>query len=651
MATVIDALIVSLNLDPSGFTKGQKDTAASLLKLRKDSEDTAKELERRGRQAAEFYNQVRTAAAGFFAYVTGERVLSHFSREAAAGDAAVGRLARTLGIATDRLNAYQQMAERVGGTREGVSGSLSAIQNQIQGFVLRGDPLPNAYRALGIRLADDEGRQRSSEDIYKDVIEALRRRPVREHATILNDLGLGAEVSGFAQMAPAEFQRRFGEQMRLGTVTQQQAEAGQRLLEAWLNLNQAIETTWRALRLGLEPGISAVLKGLTDLTTWVNGETARPLLDKVNDALREFGAYLGGDRFKQDLAAFGRQVGEVVRALGRLLEFLGILPGQANAASLSTADALTGETAMVSPTAPSPGARGVGDFMRRTYEWNAFGGTGAGSDRVEDNHRTAYDFFVGRGYTPEQAAGLVANLHHESGVNPQIRAGDGGRSHGIGQWNGERLERFRQRYGGRMPRETTLQEQLEFAEWELSENGPEAAAGRALRAAREAREAGEIASRRWLRPGRDEAARNAEALSRGLTASNFLPDLRIRPRAAQPARPALPAGPEAAEEPGRNPSWPPGYDPRVRPPAVAPAPPRQWDLSGLDPALRGGAGLTASARNAATINNSSRSTSTELTIGSVTVQTAATDARGIADGFGRALMDRLPVQLAAQGLV
>lgn len=55
------------------------------------------------------------------------------------------------------------------------------------------------------------------------------------------------------------------------------------------------------------------------------------------------------------------------------------------------------------------------------------------------NEQNGMKTFTGAGYPANVAAGIVGNLDHESGYNPSNTAGDGGASHGIAQWNGDRL--------------------------------------------------------------------------------------------------------------------------------------------------------------------------------------------------------------------
>jgi hypothetical protein len=51
------------------------------------------------------------------------------------------------------------------------------------------------------------------------------------------------------------------------------------------------------------------------------------------------------------------------------------------------------------------------------------------------NDKIAFDFFLGKGLTPVQAAGIVGNLDQESGMSPTIFQYGGGPGRGIAQWS------------------------------------------------------------------------------------------------------------------------------------------------------------------------------------------------------------------------
>ena len=56
-------------------------------------------------------------------------------------------------------------------------------------------------------------------------------------------------------------------------------------------------------------------------------------------------------------------------------------------------------------------------------------------EALNANDKTAYDYFLGKGLTNFQAAGVVGNLDQESGVDPTIHQQGGGVGRGIAQWS------------------------------------------------------------------------------------------------------------------------------------------------------------------------------------------------------------------------
>lgn len=100
----------------------------------------------------------------------------------------------------------------------------------------------------------------------------------------------------------------------------------------------------------------------------------------------------------------------------------------------------------------------------------------------------AYQFFIDKGYSKEQAAGIVGGLRGETeNLNPAA-IHDGGIGLGISGWNGPRLAALRKFASDNNASPTDLRTQLEFLHQELQ--GNESAAGARLKAARTPEEAG-----------------------------------------------------------------------------------------------------------------------------------------------------------------
>jgi hypothetical protein len=123
-------------------------------------------------------------------------------------------------------------------------------------------------------------------------------------------------------------------------------------------------------------------------------------------------------------------------------------------------------------------------------KFNSQVGAGAGATA---NAMTAVKFFIGKGWTPEQAAGIVGNLQQESGanLNPKIvgKERDGSKAYGIAQWRLERVTKFKEQYGKDLT-SATLEEQLEYVHWELTNKY--ANAGAMLKRAKTAQEAAAV---------------------------------------------------------------------------------------------------------------------------------------------------------------
>lgn len=112
------------------------------------------------------------------------------------------------------------------------------------------------------------------------------------------------------------------------------------------------------------------------------------------------------------------------------------------------------------------------------------GGAGLGGNGSTEE---AMNFFMSRGWSREQAAGIVGNLQAESGANLKINAvGDGGKAYGIAQWHPDRQAKF-QEVMGKPIRQSNFQEQLQFIDWELKNT--EKKAGDALKQATTAEQA------------------------------------------------------------------------------------------------------------------------------------------------------------------
>src|SRR5687768_1697096 len=122
--------------------------------------------------------------------------------------------------------------------------------------------------------------------------------------------------------------------------------------------------------------------------------------------------------------------------------------------------------------------------------------TGSADLKGNTNAEKALNYFVDKSRTPQQAAGIVGNLHAESGVNAGTQEwnpiGNGRGGYGIAQWTGPRRTQLENLARQRGTDPSDMATQLDFLWSEL--NSSERGALNALRGATTADQAARIFS-------------------------------------------------------------------------------------------------------------------------------------------------------------
>lgn len=615
MATLIDSLVVGLGLDPKGFEKGSKDARAELNKTRNEARKTASEIEERGKQAAAFFTRLRNEALTFFAVLTVGTGLKDFAVNTITGASALGRLSANLGMSTRELSAWQKANERAGGTKDGIVAQLKESQQEaakyrtgltpanISAFAKYGGDF-NAYRSGNALLLE---RSRIISELYA-------KSPDRA-ALAAQELGIQEDTYNLIKQGPRAIQALIEAQAKNSVVTEKDAEQADRLRIRMLDLRDSLQATATRILLTLAPVLERLMAQLQRVADWI-AEHREDIERWVNDAV-------------EALVKFSRAVDQAVEAVGGWKVVLGALLALKVASFASSLLLLAAALTRVATAGAM--ARGVGGFLASLGIRGAgvggalalyHGGLNANEDEELARLRAAgdgmpvrndsepietwrarmaastgssdaaMDSLMAKGWTRAQAAGIVANLKQESNFNPGA-IGDGGKAYGIAQWHPDRQAEFK-RWSGKDIRGSSFEEQLAFLDWEMRE-GREKRAGDRLKQATSAAEAGAVVSKYYERPA--DTAR--EMSNRARMAQQY--------DAAEQARAA------------------------------------QYAAANADTARTAGAGRGF-------VNQTNTSTS-DVQIGSITVNTQATDAQGIAQEIGPAIKKTGLVTQANTGLM
>lgn len=209
---------------------------------------------------------------------------------------------------------------------------------------------------------------------------------------------------------------------------------------------------------------------------------------------------------------------------------------QSSGSGQTTSIALGGATISPALKESSSGyTGGGGGYNMEGAQGPGLGGNGSTQEAME--------FFISKGWTKEQAAGIVGNLQAESGANLKINAvGDGGKAYGIAQWHPDRQALFEKQYGKPI-REANFKEQLEFVNWEL--NNSESMAGSLIKQAKTAEEAAVLTDKYYERSAGLHTGRriaNANALVNSKTQIAEKSDSSTSSMMSPAEKPRLPAG-------------------------------------------------------------------------------------------------------------
>ena len=478
MATVIDALVVTLGLDASAFQKGSKDATGAFAKTREAAQKMGADVEASGRTAAEGLENVARKALALFAIFAGASSVKGFIQDMVSADSALGRFAASMNVAPQTLSAFANAVERGGGNADAAAGSFRSLSDSFTELQKTGNTgiLPMLQRLQGQGGAAIDmfhGTDKALVGIADNMKALADRGDVAGAHWFGRQLGLDEGSVNLAIQGSQKLQAEMEKSRRLGVVTPESAAAAQKLLEMWRSLQQAAQDLGRTVLTHLAPPVLDILgkmsKWIELNKDWLAGE--------ITKKIEDFTSYLKS----VDWAGVGlgfQQIGDAIKFIAEGLERVkrtGLIYGSFLGYTKAPDDANKG------------GFWGsVGRGLRRVTGMEsartndvASHGRSVSRGQLASNQKTAYAAFKELGYSDVDAKAAVANLSGESLANPADVHADPSRSnpnqkaHGIASWDDARSARIKQQFG-RMPHEMSVPDQVRAYDWEMKNYYPDA---------------------------------------------------------------------------------------------------------------------------------------------------------------------------------
>lgn len=326
MATVIDALVVTLGLDSKGVQKGGKEAGEAFDKTKAKAEKVGKDIEASGVKPAEFFTKMRNSALSFFAVMTAGKTLKAFVSDTVASNASLERTSRRLNMATKDVYALQKAVDSVGGSGDAATASIQNIQSAMT------DPAQAAQLAqrlsqLGVSDGIDmkTGQITDISKFYQNLAENRTKLANAPRVGLLQDIGLDQGSIDLVLKGGSAVKSTFSTYESFGKRMQENAEASEKLQARYKELIEQNRVYAQELEGNLLPALTSVTGALSDfekqnpgLTKGLIGTSAA--IAGVGTAILGILSIVGGVRFLralkniERLAGAGKVVGEAGKA-------------------------------------------------------------------------------------------------------------------------------------------------------------------------------------------------------------------------------------------------------------------------------------------------------------------------------------------------
>jgi len=269
MATIIDSLLVTLGLDSSEFDSKRSKVDKGLKSTGDEADKTGKKLKQSGKSGAEGYETLTKSAAKFLALIGGTMAVKRFIEQTIESSAALALLSRNLGESANTISAWSNAAELAGGSAEGLQGTMDMLSKSQTELQLTGQSgLIPYFTALGVGLADVNGKARPVNDILLDLSERFARMDRTTANNFGRMMGIDQGTMQLLLKGRTEVELMIARQKEYGAVTKKQAEEGARLKFMMRESTQTFVAFGRELLSKATPAIEKFFQIMADFGAW-----------------------------------------------------------------------------------------------------------------------------------------------------------------------------------------------------------------------------------------------------------------------------------------------------------------------------------------------------------------------------------------------
>jgi hypothetical protein len=231
-----------------------------------------------------------------FAAFTGANSIKQFVENVTSSDASMSRLAKQLNMSTADLTAWTNAIERTGGSATAAAGTFQSLEDNIQQFRMTGQSnLVPYFRAMGIAMLDAHGNARPLQDILLDISKWAEGKDPAMVSQRLRAMGFDDGTINLLMKGRDAVAGLIQQSKELGVTNDADGQRAQALQERWRALEQAATSLGRTILNDLSPMVIDILGKMVQWAQvnreWIDtkiGEAIQVVIQKAT----EFSQYL-----------------------------------------------------------------------------------------------------------------------------------------------------------------------------------------------------------------------------------------------------------------------------------------------------------------------------------------------------------------------
>ena len=236
MATVVDALLVTLGVDSSGVDRGMNQAQQRINSGVKNI-------------VSALSAPIMAALAGFSAGAA----VSAYTEAATSLD----RLSQSLGMSMESLQGWQYAAESAGAEAEEVGNFFRDMNDYIvDATTFDSGPLKDIAKELGISLKDAQGNIKATEDVTLELADAFQKVGNQKAVAFGMQMSIDPGMIALLQKGRTEIEALIKAQQELGVYTKEDAEIASKARFAFMTMGRAIESATMPIARVIVPAIT-----------------------------------------------------------------------------------------------------------------------------------------------------------------------------------------------------------------------------------------------------------------------------------------------------------------------------------------------------------------------------------------------------------